>query len=225
VRTHGWSGAAPVDDAEAVERILEAARRQIDRRGAAMRITDVASDLGVTRQTVYRYFPSTEALLSATAVQEVGSYLDNLAVHLSGIADPAEAVVEAIAHTLERLPKEKYLGLLMTPGRAGSFSATVTSDVALAFGRSIVERFDVDWSSVGIVGDALDALVEFMLRVLQSFVIDPGRPARSGDALRSYLRQWVAPAIVHHNRATAATSGKKRSTPARTPRRRGGPGG
>lgn len=198
MRTHGWSGATPVDDEEAVERIVEAARRQIDRRGAAMSIADVARDLGVTRQTVYRYFPSTEALLFATAVVEANPYLDRLAAHLDGIHDPAEAVVEAIAHTLERLPKEKYLGLLMTPGRAGAHSADVTSDVALAFGRSIIERLDVDWSSVGIRGRKLDALVEYMLRILQSFVIDPGRPPRQGDELRGWLRDWVAPAIVRH---------------------------
>lgn len=213
MRTHGWSGATPGDDAEAVERILEAARRQIDRNGSAMRIADVARDLGVTRQTVYRYFPSTEALLRATAVLEVGPYLDNLAAHLAGIAEPAEAVVEAIAHTLEQLPQERYLGLLMTPGRAGALSVTVTSDVALDFGRSIIERLDVDWRSVGINTGELDALVEFMLRVLQSFVIDPGRPARSGEALRSYLRDWIAPAIIHHSRSGPGS--RKQATEAR----------
>ena len=44
-------------------------------------------------------------------------------------------------------------------------------------------------------GDKLDGLVESMLRTLQSFIVDPGGPARQGDGLRAYLRDWVAPAV------------------------------
>jgi AcrR family transcriptional regulator len=195
MRTHGWSGATPADDDEAIARILDAARRRIDLSGKDFGISDVAKDVGVTRQTVYRYFPSTEALLFATSVAEVGPFLDSLAAHVRRIHDPAEAVVEGIAHTLERLPRERYLSLLLTPGKASAFSAGVTSDMAMAFGRSIVERFNVDWTSVGIVDDELDRLVEFMLRIFQSLVIDPGRPPHKGKELRAFLRRWVAPAI------------------------------
>src|SRR5271166_5655112 len=187
MRTHGWSGSTPADDDEAIARILDAARHRIDRSGKDFGISDVAKDVGVTRQTVYRYFPSTEALLFATSVAEVGPFLDSLAAHLRRIHDPAEAVVEGIAHTLERLPHERYLSLLLTPGKASTFSAGVTSDTAMTFGRSIVERFEVDWASVG--------LVEFMLRIFQSLVIDPGRPPHRGKELRAFLRRWVAPAI------------------------------
>lgn len=197
MRRHGWAGALPSSDEEAIARIITAASRAIEASGADIKISDIARDLGVTRQTVYRYFPSTDALLVATALSEVGPALDRLAAHLEAIDDPAEAVVEGIAYTLELLPQDKYLGLLLTSEKAASYSASVTSDVALALGRSIIDRFNVDWNSVGITDDRRDGLVEFMLRVLQSFVVDPGRPPRSGAELRNYLRQWVAPAIIH----------------------------
>ena len=193
MRTHGWSGAAPADDEEAIGRILAAARTVIDRTGGEFTIAEIARDLGVTRQTVYRYFPSADALVTATATAQTGQFLDVLAEHLGGIGDPATAVVEGIAHTLERLPHEKYLNLLLTPGRAGAFSAGVTSDTARAFGRSILQRFPVDWDAAGITD--LDGLVEHMLRIVQSFVIDPGRPPRTGRELRDYLTTWVAPAL------------------------------
>lgn len=198
MRTHGWAGNTPVSDEEAIERILATARRHIDEHGSAMRIADIARELGVTRQTVYRYFPSTEALLRHTAMAEAGPYLDGLAAHLQGIHDPAEAVVEGIAHTLESLPKEKYLGLLIPPGRAGANSAAVTSDAAFLIGRSIIERYDLDWDAAGFDENALNGLVEFMLRITQSFIVDPGRPPREGEELRDFLRKWVAPAIASH---------------------------
>ncbi|MCC3331500.1 hypothetical protein LK455_27845 [Nocardia abscessus] len=84
---------------------------------------------------------------------------------------------------------------MLTPARSGTFSAGVTSDTALAFGRSILERFAVDWDQAGIDSARLDELVEHMLRIVQSFVLDPGRPPRRGAELRAYLTTWVAPAV------------------------------
>jgi AcrR family transcriptional regulator len=216
MRTHGWSGATPVNDDEAIARILDATKRRIDQSGKNFGISDVAKDVGVTRQTVYRYFPSTEALLFATSVSEVAPFLDTLTRHVRKIHDPAEVVVEGIAHTLERLPHERYLGLLLTPGKASAFSAGVTSDMAMSFGRALLERFDVDWSSAGIAEGDMDQLVEFMLRIFQSLVIDPGRPPHKGKELRAFLRRWVAPAIsgsVSKNApVTKATTLAKRTT-------------
>ncbi|QLY28809.1 TetR/AcrR family transcriptional regulator [Nocardia huaxiensis] len=196
MRTHGWAGATPADDTEAVERILAAARVAIDRSGGDFTIAEVARELGVTRQTVYRYFPGTEALLTATAIAQTAHFLDVLAAHLSEIRDPAAAVVEGIAYTLERLPHEKYLGLLLAPGRASAFSAGVTSDTALEFGRSLLRRFSIDWAAAGFDDVRFDELVEHMLRTVQSFTLDPGRPPRRGAALRGYLTTWVAPALT-----------------------------
>lgn len=195
MRTHGWSGSAPASDAEAVERILAAAGKAIDERGADLSIADVARTLGVTRQTVYRYFPSTDALLVEAAVHAASGFLDRLADHVRGLTDPTEAVTEAIATALEWLPADKHIGLLVTPGRADVHSESVTSDVALQFANNMVRRFDVDWQSLGYTDAELDELAEYLLRIIQSFVVDPGRPPRTGAALRSFLRRWVGAAV------------------------------
>jgi AcrR family transcriptional regulator len=195
VRTHGWSGSAPATDDEAVARILDAASKAIDAKGADFSIADVARALGVTRQTVYRYFPSTEALLAAAAEHAAVDFLDRLAVHLSGMTDPVDAVAEAIATTLEWLPKDKHIGLLVVPGRADAYTESVTSDVALQFANSILRRFDVDWAAAGFSDNDVNELAEHLLRIIQSFVIDPGRPPRAGEQLRRYLRRWVGSAI------------------------------
>jgi AcrR family transcriptional regulator len=195
VRTHGWSGSTPATDEEAVARILDAAGQAIDARGAEFSIADVARTLGVTRQTVYRYFPSTDALLQASAQRAATGFLDRLAEHLQGITDPVESVTEAIATTLEWLPEDKHIGLLLMPARASEFSQSVTSDVALAFANSMLRRFDVDWAGLGFTDADLDQLAEHLLRIIQSFVIDPGRPPRRGEDLRDYLRRWVGSAV------------------------------
>jgi AcrR family transcriptional regulator len=200
MRTHGWSGSAPADDEEAIARILDAAGRAIDERGRDISIADIARTLGVTRQTVYRYFPSTDALLVAAAVHAAGDFLDRLTEHLQGITDPVDAVTEAIATALEWLPKDKHIGLLIEPGHATEHHESVTSDVALRFANAMVRRFDVDWAADGFDDALLDELAEHLLRIIQSFMIDPGRPPRTGAQLREYLRRWVGGAVVSHHR-------------------------
>ena len=195
MRTHGWSGSAPATDEEAIARILDAAGKAIDARGADFSIADVARTLGVTRQTVYRYFPSTESLLVAAAVHAATDFLDRMATHLQGITDPVEAVTEGIATALEWLPKDKHIGLLIVPGRADVHTESVTSDVAVQFANSMLRRFDVDWAGLGFSDADLDELAEHLLRIIQSFVVDPGRPPRQGAELRDYLRRWVGSAV------------------------------
>jgi AcrR family transcriptional regulator len=195
VRTHGWSGSAPATDEEAVARILDAASDAIDARGAEVSISDVARTLGVTRQTVYRYFPSTEALLIAAAVHAADDFLTRVADHLRGTTDPVEAVSEGIATALEWLPRDKHIGLLIVPGGSKTHIESVTSDVALEFANSLLRRFDVDWTGLGYSAAELDELAEHLLRIIQSFVIDPGRPPRTGTDLRDYLRRWVGSAV------------------------------
>ncbi|MBI3216662.1 MAG: TetR/AcrR family transcriptional regulator [Mycobacterium sp.] len=196
MRTRGWGGAAPADDAEAAQRILAAAKAAIDANGADIGIAEIARAVGVTRQTVYRYFPSTDVLLFAAALDSASGFLDKLAAELAGITDPAQAVVEGIATTLESLPEDKYMRLLLA-GDRDSFTATVTSDMAIELAHSMLQRFDVDWAAEGFDRAEVDEIGEHMLRILQSLVIDPGRPPRTGAQLREYLHRHVGAAVEH----------------------------
>lgn len=191
MRTHGWGGDPPASDDEAIDRILAATRNCIDVKGSATSITDVADHLSVTRQTVYRYFASTDDLLRATAIDAAGEFMDRLASKVAHIQDPGRVVVEIVAYALERLPLEPYLGLLLTSDRAGTFAQGVTSATAIAFGHSLFQRVNVDWEAAGISNQLFDEFVEHVLRTVQSLVLDPGDPPRTGKALRQYLSRWL----------------------------------
>lgn len=197
MRSHGWSGNTPASDEEAIERILDAADRIINTRGSAMRIADVARDLGVTRQTVYRYFPGTEALLVATAMRSADGFLEHLEAHLKGITDPVVAMVEGVVYAVEQLATDKQFDLVLKQRNRGGQTVSIMSDTGMAFGRSMLHKFDVDWEQHGFDEDGLDELSEFCLRVLHSFLVDPGHPPRSGDDLRRYLTRWIGPAIAY----------------------------
>ncbi|MCA0158615.1 TetR/AcrR family transcriptional regulator; helix-turn-helix transcriptional regulator [Tsukamurella sp. M9C] len=198
----GWGGSPPAGDEEAAARIVAAAVELIGERGTTS-IAEVADALGVIRQTVYRYFPTVDALLQAAAVQAVGAFLDRLAAHLRGIGDPAEAVVEGIVFTLDQVPRAPHLRLMLAGEH--SHAEAIASGQAMAFGITMIQRFDVDWPAHGYDEQRLRELVEFQLRIMQSFFISPGDPPRTQDELRAYLQRWVAPAVLDLRCNPAAT--------------------
>ena len=127
--------------------------------------------LGDDRQTIYHYFVDFDDLLAATAADGVGEFFDYLTDALAGITDAGQAVVEGIAITLERLPRDPYVGLMLRADKQVAFAASVTGDTARLFGMSLIDRLTVDWSQFDSGAQA--DILEIVLRTLQSFILAP----------------------------------------------------
>lgn len=199
MRTHGWAGSPPGDDAEARSRIVAAARRRLAEAGTAT-TSDVAELLGVTRQTVYRYYARTEDLLNAAAMDAVTDLVAQLGAHvreylLETGADAGDAVAEVVAFVYEHLRDDPALNRLIAPGRISSTLAGLTAPSSIDLGRTLLAGFPLDWDEAGLDGEDQRELVEHLLRTLQSLVIDPGYPERSPAELRGFLRRWISPAV------------------------------
>lgn len=196
MRSHGWGGQPPTDSDEARARILTATCERLAESGTTS-TSEIADILGVTRQTVYRYFPTTSELLNAAAMYAVGELQENLVRHVteSSTGDPADAVVEIVAYVYEHLRDDPALNRLVAPGHISTTVAGLTAQSSIVLGGKLISDIGIDWAAIGLTQDEQLELVEHLLRTLQSFVLDPGDPARTGDELRAYLRRWIAPAL------------------------------
>ncbi|HUS20458.1 MAG TPA: helix-turn-helix domain-containing protein, partial [Aeromicrobium sp.] len=117
MRAHGWAGSPPSDAGEARARILSATRERLQRFGTTS-TADVAEHVGVTRQTVYRYFPTTEDLLNAAATEAVADLtadlVEHVRAHLAATAgDAGDAAVEGVAYVFEHLRDDPALNRLL----------------------------------------------------------------------------------------------------------------
>ncbi|WP_102144691.1 TetR/AcrR family transcriptional regulator [Mycobacterium hubeiense] len=194
-RRRGWDGRPPASDEEASARIVEAAVKLISETGSDVSIADVAASLGVIRQTVYRYFPTADALMHAAAIASVDGFLDRLAECVRGITDPAEAMTEGVLFTLEEVTRTPHLGIMLSEPYLHAHSGSMTSDEAQAFGMRMLTRFDVDWDKYGYDESAQRELVEFTLRTMLSFFVAPNAD-RDRDELRRFIKRWLGGAIL-----------------------------
>jgi AcrR family transcriptional regulator len=196
MRSRGWAGLTPSSDEEAISRILTAVDEEVAEHGPAIRLADVARRLGVTRQTVYRYFPNADALLIASAMRAVDGFIDQAVEHVSGQNDPVIAVVECVSFGIENLVGDPQLESLLTQRQEGEAVISLTSDTAIAFCLSVFHRLEVDWKLHGFDIAALRELAEMTLRTVQSLLTDPGQQ-RDGIALRRFVARWLGPAILY----------------------------
>lgn len=197
MRSRGWAGVTPASDEEAIARILDAVDDVIAEHGSAIRLADVARRLGVTRQTVYRYFPNADALLIASAMRAVNGFIDQVVQHVSGLNDPVTAIVEIISFAVENLTGDPQLESLLTQSPEGEAATSLTSDTAIIFCLSAFHRLDVDWKLHGFDATALNELAEMTLRTVHSLLTDPGQRQRDGSALRRFVARWLGPAILY----------------------------
>ena len=196
MRRRGWAGYPPRDNQEARDRIIEAAARCVDRLGpSAFSLSEVANELGISRPTVYRYFPSTDELLSSVGQFVMQEFSDELRAHLHEITDPAEWIVEGIAIPIEWLPSRRHLTLLLADGRSEQFVRGFTSPVAVDITRQAFRLSSIDWDTHGFSQRDIDELSHLMLRLIASMLIDPPEPPYTKAELRRYLWRWIAPAV------------------------------
>jgi AcrR family transcriptional regulator len=194
---HGWQGNPPGTENEARRRIVRAAMACIDRAGLAKTsFSDIAAEAGVTRQTVYRYFPSLADILSAVALDRVAEFAGRMERHLGTFGTATEVAVESVVFAVRVVPDDPHLGLLLQASEADFFTTAVTSPASFALGARILRNSRVDWSTAGVTtDDDLRGLAEILMRLFLSFLQHPSTPALTDDQLRALVRRWIGPAL------------------------------
>ncbi|MFJ8927442.1 TetR/AcrR family transcriptional regulator [Streptomyces sp. NPDC102364] len=205
---HGWGGRPPASDAEARQRIIDATARCVDRHGVTKTtLSDVAAELGVTRQTVYRHFGRLSDIIAEVAAQGAESFVDLMIAHLQGITEPAEAVVEGMVFCVRTIPTEPRLSLLLQLGDTTAFGRGATTSDTITYGARMLRRFPVDWAAAGVGDEDLDGLAEMIMRLLTSLLQHPGEPPQDETRLRTLLNRWLAPALSRTAAPARVTSG------------------
>ncbi|WP_217914742.1 TetR/AcrR family transcriptional regulator [Miltoncostaea marina] len=105
-----WSDSIAAHRLEVVEAVLDATGRLVAEQGPlSVTMSQIAEAAGIARATLYKYFPSLEAVLTAWHRRQVGAHLDELEAVRARHGSGGEAL-EALLATYGRIVRENPPG-------------------------------------------------------------------------------------------------------------------
>ena len=157
------------------ERILDAALEAFSTQGIkATTMTRIARDAGISREWLYRHYPSRGAVVVAVTQREIARFIDQLALDVTGAPDFDGALTEAFVFAVEFLrdhPLVRQIRVTEPEVLTGNILAGTASVVgpavraATAYIRLIG---DLPEDDAAFVGDTLIRLVLSIVAVPHS---------------------------------------------------------
>ncbi|ASU82732.1 TetR/AcrR family transcriptional regulator [Nocardiopsis gilva YIM 90087] len=160
-------------------------------RWGRLRMADIASRAGVSRQTLYNEFGSKEGLLQAVVVREAESFLDGvMAIFASHRSDPVQAVGEATRWTLVSSAENPLLRAIITgDDELLPVLTTRAEPLHVALGERMRAFMAESWPSLG---DRGNDIVEVSLRLTLSYVLLPTDPDQAARRVELVVRSLLA---------------------------------
>ena len=187
------------DDEEARRRILDAAGRCIVERGnTQFRMGEVADAAGVSRSTVYRYFPARDDVLLGLILMRVDHALGELVRSLAAPDDPVRSVPEMVLARVESVDGDPLNEALFaaestTVATALEKGSEPIVETLLRHYQPLLDR----WKAAGRLHTDLDprSVVQW-LHATTLFLLAPSWRYRPAADKRQFVEQFVVRALV-----------------------------
>lgn len=175
-------------------RILEAAIACVKKWGIEkVTLNDIAQEAGLTRPTVYSYYPSRDDVVRHALLQSAYAFSEDALRYIGKFDTARDRLLEITLYGLKRLPKEPVLALIQESGLAGIMN---TYALKTPEGNEIVRAlFRVILKDMPLENDELDEIVEVAMRFMISLLTLEGPRKRSEKEMRAFLERRMLPAL------------------------------
>ncbi|MES9603697.1 TetR family transcriptional regulator [Actinomadura sp. NPDC000929] len=184
------------------ESLLDAAADLLVERGyRAVRMRDVASAAGVSRQTVYNEFGDKWGLAQAVVIRDNDRYLDGIDAVLSEHADVYSAVVAAVTFTMETSADDQLKKAVLTGAGGDEMLPLLTTQaepVLFAASARIAEHALRQWPDLDRA--ALTEIADAAVRLTMSHIMLPSGPPEA-------FAHFVARMVTRYLAAAAGPRG------------------
>ncbi|MFD0903812.1 TetR/AcrR family transcriptional regulator [Actinomadura sediminis] len=177
------------------EALLDAAHALLVERGyRGLRMQDVASAAGVSRQTVYNEFGDKWGLAQAVVIRDNDRYLDGIDQVLSEHADLFDAVVAAVRYTLETSADDQLKKAVLTGAGGEELLPLLTTQAEpLLFTASarLTDHATRQWPDLdaAALAEAADAAVRLTMSHL---MLPSGPPERAALSVARMVAGYLA---------------------------------
>ncbi|MDP3967971.1 MAG: TetR family transcriptional regulator [Nocardioides sp.] len=174
--------------------ILDAAQQVFEQYGARRaNVDDIARLAGISRSTLYRRYPTKEALLDAVLVRQVDAFLTELD-RVAADLPPQEAVIECFVRGIALTREVPLLGRLAQAEPETYAGAGARSHGTMLLGSTGRVAATLRRSGATMPDEELLVVAEHLLRVASTYLISPGGQLDVGDehAVRDYAKRFLA---------------------------------
>ncbi|CAM3783589.1 TetR family transcriptional regulator [Kibdelosporangium persicum] len=180
------------------ETLLDAAAELLAERGfAGLRMIDVATSAGVSRQTVYNEFGSKSALVDAVALRTVAEFLSGSEERWRATEDLASGLHATVEHTVRHGRENRLVASVLGGAQAEDLLPFLTTRAEPVFRPAIEQTVRNLAERVPALPPEPAALIaETVVRLAVSHMLLPGgTPSEAADAVCAV----VLPAIEAHS--------------------------
>jgi AcrR family transcriptional regulator len=196
----GGADRASEKPADVQQRLLDSAETCYAQFGLTKTtMEDVARWAGLSRATVYRYFENRDDLLMGVVEREARRTAADIGLRIRSIRDPGKYIVEGILQSLAEIPKRPALSMLFLADAVGVTSRLLlTSERLLSIGLELLLPVIEPAREKGLLRDSVDVdtTIEWIFRILTSYLTVPSPLASSEEDMRDLLRRMLLPALL-----------------------------
>lgn len=195
------AGASESSKAKPVrERLLDAAEGCLEQFGPQKTsMEDVARAAGMSRATVYRYFENRDALLLGVASRQASALAGEAIQYLAQFDNISDWLVEGLLFTLREIPKRPVFSSLVSSLDASAASNLLLGSSGLIqIGVKVLHPMFGNAKEQGLLreGVDIDMLIEWLLRVLWTYLNAPSQAATDEDGMRRLFHMMLIPAVL-----------------------------
>ncbi len=182
------------------ERLLDAAEGCLEQFGPQKTsMEDVARAAGMSRATVYRYFANRDALLLGVASRQASNLAAEAIRYLGQFNTISDWLVEGLLFTLREIPKRPVFAALVTSLDSSAASKLLLgSSGMIQIGVDVLRPMFANAKEQGLLRDDvdIDMLIEWLLRVLWTYLNTPSQVATDEDSMRKLFHMMLIPAVL-----------------------------
>jgi AcrR family transcriptional regulator len=196
------AASAGTAEPETSERILAGAVQQVEDFGLRrFTIDDLARRLGISRVTIYRYFPKRDRLVGAVLLRETQRFLRAIDEAVQPYDALEAKLTEGVVFALSYLRRHRLLRrLLRTEPELILPALTINADPVLAAGREFIAGFarrEAERGGLPLDESQIEAVSELLARAVLSFVLSPNSVLgmRSDAEVRRFAEDYLGPIL------------------------------
>lgn len=162
-------------DSVAENRVLDAARRCVDRWGLAkVTVDDVAAEAGVSRATLYRLFPGgKDILFEALRGRELAEFFEGMRCQIVDSESLVDFAVQVSVYALREMRNDQHLATMMATQEGAALKSLTVEGLPQIL--RVAAQYIVPLASRFLRDDEAEIFVEILARLIISNFLAPSQ--------------------------------------------------